>query len=112
MNEIERLREIILDNNWFDTPAGERFREMYGICRNITGVMSFAGRSKDRCSYLLLDSDETYVTHLYTDDKGNVYMQLSTEDTDELDAIITPIYEPVDELPEEILNEWIELLDY
>ena len=109
MNTLEKLKEVIIENNWFDTLAGERFREMYDV-KNIVAVMTFSGRSKERCSYLLSESDEVYVTHLYIDPEGNVCMQLSTEDTDDYSLILRPSGESVEDLDEEILNEWINLL--
>lgn len=110
MDTVNKLKEIILDNNWFDTPSGERFKEMYGIT-GVEAVMTFAGRSKRRCSYLLSESDEMYVTHLYIDAKGDVCMQLSSEDTDDYSLILRPSGESVEDLDEEILDEWLELLD-
>jgi hypothetical protein len=111
---IEQLKDIILENNYFDTLAGERFREWNGI-RNIKAVIAFAGRSKKQQSYRLTsgsDSDAIYVTHLYIDMFGEVKVQLGSEDSDDFTSILHPSDEPVDAYGEEILQEWIDLLTY
>lgn len=111
---IEQLKDIILENNYFDTLAGERFREWNGI-RNIKAVIAFAGRSKKQQSYRLTsgsDSDAIYVTHLYIDMYGEVKAQLWSEDNDDFSAILRPSDEPVEAYGEEILQEWIDLLTY
>lgn len=105
----DEIKQIVLDNNWFDTPAGERFKEMFGI-KGISAVIAFAGRSKNRCSYQLSESDEVYVTHLYMDDNGELYMQLASEDTDDYSLILNPSNESIEDLDDEILEEWIKIL--
>lgn len=111
---IEQLKDIILENNYFDTLAGERFREWNGI-RNVQAVIAFAGRSKNQQSYRLTsgsESDAIYVTHLYIDRYGEVKVQLGSEDSDDFTAILHPSDEPVEAYDEEILQEWVELLTY
>ena len=111
---IEQLKDIILENNYFDTLAGERFKEWNGI-RNVQAVIAFAGRSKKQRSYRLTpgsESDAIYVTHLYIDRYGEVKIQLGSEDSDDFTAILHPSDEPVEAYDEEILQEWIELLTY
>ena len=111
---IEQLKDIILENNFFDTLAGMRFQEWNEI-RSMTAVIAFAGRSKKQQSYRLTsgsDSDAIYVTHLYIDMFGEVKVQLGSEDSDDFTAILHPSDEPVDAYGEEILQEWIDLLTY
>ena len=117
MNLVNKIKDIILENNYFDTLAGQRFVEWNDI-KNITAVISFSGRSKNRESYPLTlysdsDSDDTiYVTHLYIDKWGNVKVQLCDEDTDDFSSILTPSDEPIENYDDDILREWIELLTW
>lgn len=72
MSLVNKIKDIILENNYFDTLAGQKFVEWNDI-KNITAVISFSGRSKNRESYKLSsdsDSDVVYVTHLYIDRWG------------------------------------------
>lgn len=111
---IEQLKDIILENNYFDTLAGERFKDWNGI-RDIKAVIAFAGRSRNHRSYRLtsgFDSDAVYVTHLYIDRYGEVKIQLGSEDSDDFSAILHPSDEPVEAYDEEILQEWVELMTY
>ena len=114
MSLVNKIKDIILENNYFDTIAGERFREWNDI-KNITAVISFSGRSKKRESYKLSsdsDSDVVYVTHLYIDRWGNVKVQLGDEDTDDFSSILTPSDEPIENFDGDTLREWIELLTW
>ena len=117
MNLVNKIKDIILENNYFDTLAGQRFVEWNDI-KNITAVISFSGRSKNRESYPLTlysdsDSDDTiYVTHLYIDKWGNVKVQLCDEDTDDFSSILTPSDEPIEIYDDDTLREWIELLTW
>ena len=111
---IEQLKDIILENDYFSTLAGQRFQEWNEI-RNVTAVISVAGRSKKHKSFLLTpesDSDALYVTHLYLDPRGQVKIQLNREDTDDFSCILKPSDEPVEAYGEETLKEWVELLTY
>jgi hypothetical protein len=45
----QKIKEIILDNNYFDTLAGQRFKEWNDIDR-YSAVISFSGRSKEQKS--------------------------------------------------------------
>ena len=115
MSLVNKIKDIILENNYFDTIAGQRFREWNDI-KNITAVISFSGRSKNRESYKLSsdsDSDDiVYVTHLYIDQWGNVKVQLGDEDTDDFSSILTPSDEPIENFDDDTLREWIELLTW
>ena len=114
MSLVNKIKDIILENNYFDTIAGERFREWNDI-KSITAVISFSGRSKNRESYplsLCSDSDVVYVTHLYIDRWGNVKVQLGDEDTDDFSSILTPSDEPIENFDDDTLREWIELLTW
>lgn len=115
MSLVNKIKDIILENNYFDTIAGQRFREWNDI-KNITAVISFSGRSKNRESYKLSsgsDSDDiVYVTHLYIDQWGNVKVQLGDEDTDDFSSILTPSDEPIENYGGDTLREWIELLTW
>ena len=114
MGLTEKLKNIILDNNYFDTLAGQRFVEWNDI-KNIIAVISFSGRSKKRESYKLSsdsDSDVVYVTHLYIDRWGNVKVQLGDEDTDDFSSILIPSDEPIENFDDDTLREWIELLTW
>ena len=111
MNAIEKLKEIILENNWFDTLAGERFRDLYEI-KNIQAVISFEGRSiEHRCFNLGSDSDSDniFVTHLYIDKYGDVKVQLCNEDTDDISVLLHPSNEPIENY-EEYVDLWVDLL--
>ena len=112
MSLVNKIKDIILENNYFDTLAGQRFVEWNDI-KNITAVISFSGRSKNRESYKLSsdsDSDIVYVTHLYIDRWGNVKVQLGDEDTDDFSSILTPSDESIENYDGDTLCEWIELL--
>lgn len=112
MSLVNKIKDIILENNYFDTLAGQRFVEWNDI-KNITAVISFSGRSKNRESYKLSsdsDSDVVYVTHLYIDRWGNVKVQLGDEDTDDFSSILTPSDESIENYDGDTLCEWIKLL--
>lgn len=114
MNNVEKLKEIILENNYFNTLAGERFRDWNGIT-NITAVISFSGRSKNQECYQLStgsDSDGIFVTHLYVDRFGDVKVQLGSEDTDDFSVILHPTNEPIEHFDTATINEWINLLTF
>ena len=114
MDWIEKIKEIILENNYFDTLAGQRFVEWNDI-KNITAVISFSGRSKNQECYKLSsesDSDGIYVTHLYIDRYGDVKIQLGSEDTDDINVILHPRGIPIEEIDEDILQEWVDLLTW
>lgn len=114
MEFTEKLKDIILDNNYFDTLAGQRFVEWNGI-KNITAVISFSGRSKKQQCYRLTsesDSDAIYVTHLYVDRWGEVKVQLGSEDTDDFNTILHPSGIPIENFDDDILEEWVELLTF
>ena len=114
MEPIEKIKEIILDNNYFDTLAGQRFVEMYDV-RNIQAIISFGGRSKQGKSYMVSpdsDSDAIYVTHLYIDRYGDVKVQMSTVDDDDYSNILKPSDEDINRFDESILMEWVKLLTY
>jgi hypothetical protein len=116
MNAIEKLRDIIQENNYFDTLAGQRFVEWNDI-KNIAAVISFSGRSKKQECYKLTsesdsESDALYVTHLYIDKYGETKVQLGSEDTDEIGVILHPSGIPIENFDEEILEEWVDLLTW
>ena len=109
---VEKIKDIILENNYFTTLPGDRFMEWNGI-RNITAVIAFAGRSKKQESYRLSsesDSESMYVTHLYIDQYGEVKAQISSEDDDDFELILHPSNIPVESFDDEILKEWVNLL--
>ena len=107
----QKIKEIILENNYFDTLAGQRFKEWNGI-NNITAVISFAGRSKKHESYVMFTYDVVYVTHLMLDKYGNILVQESKEDTDDFSEILRPNAEPITNFKDEVLKEWVELLTF
>ena len=114
MSLVNKIKDIILENNYFDTLAGQKFVEWNDI-KNITAVISFSGRSKNREGYKLSsdsDIDVVYVTHLYIDRWGNVKVQLGDEDTDDFSSILTPSDEPIENYDDDTLREWIELLTW
>lgn len=114
MGTIEKIKDIILENNYFNTLPGDRFMEWNGI-RNIVAVIAFAGRSKKQESYRLSsesDSEAVYVTHLYIDQSGEVKAQLSTVDDDDFELILHPSNIPVESFDEDILEEWVKLLTW
>lgn len=115
MEAKQQIKEIILENNYFDTLAGQRFLEWNDI-KMYKAVISFSGRSKKRKSYELLnsasDSDLVYVTHLLVDNSGQVLVQISQEDTDDFSVILHPNVELIDDFDEDILEEWVELLTF
>ena len=109
-----KLKDIILDNNYFDTLAGQRFVEWNGI-KDIAAVISFSGRSKKQQCYRLTsesDSDAIYVTHLYVDRWGEVKVQLGSEYTDDINVILHPSGIPIENFDDDILEEWVELLTF
>lgn len=114
MNAINTLKEIILENNYLNTQCGEAFKSWNSIdC--IDALISFCGRSKKRECYMLgsdSDGDVTYVSHLYVDTEGNVKVQLSTEDTDDINVMIHPNGIPVEEFDDATIREWIDLLTF
>ena len=114
-NAIAKIKEIILDNNYFDTLPGIKFREWNNI-NNISAVIAFSGRSKKRESYVLhtscSDSDVVYVTHLMVDVYGNILVQTSQEDTDDFAMILHPGVERIEDFEEDILEEWIDLFTF
>lgn len=110
MKTIEKLKEIILDNNYFDTLAGQRFKEWNDI-NMYTAVISFSGRSKEQKSYEL--DKRAYVSHLMLDKYGNILVQISQEDTDDFSVILCPgNTRPVTDFSENCLKEWVELLTF
>ena len=114
MSLVNKLKDIILENNYFVTLAGQKFVEWNDI-KNSIAVISFSGRSKKRESYKLSsdsDSDVVYVTHLYIDRWGNVKVQLGDEDTDDFSSILIPSDEPIENFDDDTLREWIELLTW
>ena len=114
MSLVNKIKDIILENNYFVTLAGQKFVEWNDI-KNIIAVISFSGRSKKRESYKLSsdsDSDAVYVTHLYIDRWGNVKVQLGDEDTDDFSSILIPSDEPIENFDDDTLREWIELLTW
>ena len=115
MRLINKIKDIILENNYFDTLAGQKFVEWNDI-KNITAVISISGRSTSRESYplsLCSDTDDiVYVTHLYIDRWGNVKVQLGDEDTDDFSSILTPSDEPIENYGGDTLREWIKLLTW
>lgn len=113
-NLVEKIKDIILENNYFDTLPGERFKEWHGIS-DIQAVIAFAGRSRMKESYRLTntsDSDVIYVTHLYVDRWGEVKIQLSSVDDDDFELILHPSNEPIEMMDDEILEEWVKLLTW
>lgn len=114
MDWIKKIKTIILENNYFDTLAGQRFKEWNDI-NDITAVISFSGRSKrQECFHLTSgsESDAVFVTHLYVDRWGNVKVQLGTEDTDDINVILHPSDEPIEHYDDDTLREWVELLTW
>jgi hypothetical protein len=106
----QKIKEIILDNNYFDTLAGQRFKEWNGIDR-YSAVISFSGRSKEQKSYEL--NERAYVTHLMLDKYGNILVQISDEDTDDFSVILHPENTRlVTDFSENYLEEWVELLTF
>ena len=113
-NLVEKIKDIILENNYFATAAGERFKEWNNI-KDIVAVISFSGRSKKQECYKLTsssDSDMVYVTHLYVDRWGEVKVQLGSEDTDEIALILHPSNERIEMFDDSILEEWVDLLTW
>lgn len=115
MDWVKKIKEIILENNYFDTLAGMRFQEWNNI-KMFKAVISFSGRSKKQESYELLspssDGDYVYVTHLMVDNSGQVLVQISPEDTDDFSMILHPNVEPIDNFDDDILEEWVDLLTF
>lgn len=111
---VDKIKDIILENNWFNTLAGQRFKEWNDI-KDIVAVIAFSGRSKKQECYKLTsssDSDTMYVTHLYIDKWGNVKVQLGTEDTDDINLILHPSNERIELFDDETIEEWIKLLTW
>lgn len=115
MEPIEKIRQIILDNNFLDTEAGQRFVEWNRI-NDIQAVISFSGRSKNQQCYRITassDSDSLYVTHLYIDRWGDIKVQLGSEDTDDFAGLLYhPSNEPITNFDPETIKEWISLLTF
>lgn len=117
MDAIERIKQIILDNNYFDTLGGQRFLEWNQI-RDIPAIISFGGRSKKRESYRLTpdsDSESLYVTHLYLDRWGEVRVQIGEEDNDDFEFLLKPgglTGERIESFAPEQVEEWVKLLTY
>jgi len=114
MGTVEKIKDIILENNYFNTLAGERFKEWHDI-KDIVAVISFSGRSKKQECYRLTSESESegiYVTHLYVDSTGEVKVQLATEDTDDINLILHPSNERIEMFDDDIIKEWIELLTW
>lgn len=115
MESKQQIKEIILENNYFDTLAGQRFQEWNGVKR-FRAVIAFSGRSRKQESYELhntaSDSDAIYVTHLLLDNNDNIWVQISQEDTDDFSVILHPNVEPIDDFDEEIIEEWVDLLTF
>lgn len=112
MELIEKIKNIILDNNYFDTLGGQRFMEWNEI-RDVQAVISFGGRSKKRESYRLSspsDSEALYVTHLYIDRWGEVRVQLSNEDSDDMSFLLKPEGERIETFDDDTIREWVSLL--
>jgi hypothetical protein len=112
MGYTEKIADIIQDNNYFNTIAGQRFVEWNDI-KDIAAVISFSGRSKKQECYRLTsesDSESIYVTHLYIDKYGDVKVQLGSEDTDDINMILHPSGIPLENFDDDILEEWVELL--
>lgn len=112
MSLVNKIKDIILENNYFDTIAGQRFVEWNDI-KDIAAVISFSGRSKNQECYMLtseFDSESIYVTHLYVDKYGEVKVQLGSEDTDDINIILHPSGIPLENFDDDILEEWVKLL--
>lgn len=115
---IEKIKEIILENNYLDTLAGQRFKEWWGDSLNdVIAVIAFAGRSKERTGYKISVGSESdgdmYVTHLMLMRGGHVMVQLSSEDDDDFNAILPINMEPtvpIENFDEKYLREWIDLM--
>ena len=113
-NLIRSLKDIIIENDYFNTLAGERFKELYDI-KGVEAVISFSGRSRRQECYRLTgdsDSDHLYVTHLYLNKYGDVLVQLGSEDTDEFIGLLHPSGELAENYDDETLREWVELLTF
>lgn len=113
---IQKLGEIVFDNNFFETMPGERFKETYGV-DNIQAAISFAGRSRKHESYLLLrdsDYEALYITHLYVDNGGHLMVRICAEDDDDFAMLVHPtaIGESVKHFETETLEDWVKLLEY
>lgn len=112
MELIDRIKKIILDNNYFDTLPGQRFLEWNEI-RDVQAVISFGGRSKLRESYRLSppsDSEALFVTHLYIDRWGDVRVQTSNEDSDDMNFLLKPSGDRIEAYDDDTVREWIDLL--
>ena len=117
MDIIKQLKKIILENNYFDTLAGMRFKEWNNL-NLFTGVISFSGRSKNQQSYALKkedsdsDSDITFVTHLVLDNRGEMWGIIGHEDTDDFSVLLHPNLRHISYFDEETLKEWVDLLTF
>jgi len=114
MNLIERIKDTILDNNYFETLAGERFREWNDI-KDIVAVIAFSGRSRNQECYRLTsdsDSDQVYVTHLYIDRNGDIRVQTGPEDTDDFSCLLHPNGVLIETFDDDILEEWVNLFKF
>ena len=113
-NLIEKIKDIILENNYFATDAGQRFKEWNNI-NDIQAVIAFSGRSKNRESYRISassDSDSIFVTHLFVDNYGEVWVLLQSEDDDDMINLKTGDCERIEFFGEETLKEWVKLFTY
>lgn len=104
---IDKIKNIILENNFFDTMSGERFKEFYDL-NNISAVISFSGRSKNQECYKLPNG--TYVTHLYINKYGDIKVQVSNEDTDDFSILQRPSNIAIEKFDNETIRKWVELL--
>lgn len=107
MGNKEKLREIIVDNNFLATDAGQRFKDMYGV--NYLAVISFAGRSRKHKSWEM--SSGQYVTHLVIDCWGEIRVVLGDEDTDDLPTNLGRS-KSIDFFTDAETKEWVTLLDW
>lgn len=113
---VNKLKEIIQENSYFQTPAGERFKNWNDI-NIVQDVISFSGRSKNHQGYELSndsDKDELYVTHLMIDRYGEVFAVLSGEDTDDFGVLVNlnTEYVHIEHFDDDIIREWVELLNW
>ena len=110
---IQKLGEVVFDNNFFNTLAGERFKEIYDVS-SVQAAISFAGRSKKHESFAITaesDHELYYITHLYIDTSGHLMVQVCSEDDDDFAVLIHPSGYSIKEFETEVLKEWLNLLD-
>ena len=108
--QIEKIKDLILENNYFDTLAGQRFRDWNDL-KDISAVISFSGRSRKGECFRIPESG-LYVTHLYIDRNGDVMVQVGKEDTDDFGFLLRPSGRSILTFDEETLDKWIELLTF